>query len=158
MDRPLRTIQQQDIDSLDSEARRFRRQLVAALEEDPIEDGVSHPAERLIEQAFCDDADRARGWLSDALSAISPVRPGTAASLLRCIGRIDYAQTGAWGLGVAADALRHGDPEVRDAAIRALESWGGNDCLVMLRGHHDPEAWLRSYVEQVTLDLSAATP
>jgi hypothetical protein len=52
------------------------------------------------------------------------------------------------------DALRHKDAEVREAAIRALEKWGGDEALRILRQHRDAEEWLNDYVRQGTLDLS----
>ena len=82
------------------------------------------------------------------------MRPSLSASLLRCIGRLDYTYVKGWGLEVVDDALRHEDPEVREAGIRALESWGGYDSLAMLRRHSDSELWLDTYVQQVILDLS----
>ncbi len=43
---------------------------------------------------------------------------------------------------------------MRDAAVQAAESWGG-DLADILRTHHEPEPWLREYIRDVISDLGA---
>lgn len=135
----------------------FRSRLIATLLDEPIEDGVTHPAEGLIEEALCADSSDCQNGLSQVLVENYPTRPTLCASILRCIGRIDYVRVREWGLGVVDDALQNRDTEVREAAIRALEAWGGPEALDMLRSHKDAEAWLDEYVQQVIVDLSETT-
>ncbi len=140
-----------------ADAEAFRRRLIASLQEEPIEDGIAHAAERLIRVAFIGDPGRARGLLTQTLSTLLPDRPAISASLLRCVGRLEFSTVDGWGLDLASDALDHPEAEVREAAVRCLESWGGPDALALLHGHHESEGWLHSYIQQVILDLSGAT-
>jgi len=131
----------------------FRRTLVAQLHDEPIEDGVAHPAERLIDDSFRNDSAVCLQTLARTLKDNFLERPSVSASLLRCIGRMSFERVGHWGLKTVTEALYHDDVEVRDAAIRALEKWGGNESVRILRRHRDPEDWLNDYVKQVILDL-----
>ena len=135
----------------------FRNKLVAMLLDEPIEDGVTHPAEGLIDEALRADSSDCQNWLSQVLVEHYPTRLSLCASIVRCIGRLDYDRVRGWGMRVADDALRNRDAEVREAAIRALEAWGGPAAIDMLRRHKDAEVWLNEYVQQVIVDLSGTT-
>ncbi len=136
---------------------RFQSKLIAALLDEPVEDGVTHPAEHVIDEALRTNSSECRDWLSRALVEHYQTRPSIGASIVRCIGRLEFDRVGNWGMRVADDALRHKDVEVREAAVRALEAWGGCDALSMLRSHRDSVAWLKEYVSQVIVDLSGTT-
>ena len=136
---------------------RFRNRLIAALLDEPIEDGVTHPAEHVIDEALRKNSSECRDWLSETMVEHYQTRPSIGASIVRCIGRLESDRVGNWGMHVADDALRHKDVEVREAAVRALEAWGGCEALSMLRSHRDSVAWLNEYVNQVIADLSRAT-
>lgn len=133
---------------------RFRTKLIATLLDEPIEDGVTHSAEGLIDEALRADPSDCQNWLSQVLVEQYPTRPSLCASIVRCIGRLDHNRVRGWGMRVIDDALQNRDAEVRDAAICALEAWGGPAALDMLRRHQDAEAWLSEYVQQVIVDLS----
>lgn len=138
--------------------KRFRGELIAAFLTEPIEDGVTHPAERVIDEALCADSAECQDWLSQVLVETYKTRPSISASIVRCIGRQEYDRVGNWGMRVVDDALQNSDAEVRDAAICALEAWGGSVAIQMLRRHEDTEDWLNAYVQQVIVDLSGTTP
>ncbi len=141
---------------VDRQYIRFRGKLIATLLDEPIEDGVTHPAEGLIDEALRTNPSDYRDWLSQALVEHFPTRPSISASIVRCIGRLESDQVGPWGMHVADDALRHKDVEVREAGVRSLEAWGGREALEILHRHRDSEAWLDEYVKQVIVDLSGA--
>ena len=132
----------------------FRSKLIATLLDESIEDGVTHPAEGLIDEALRADSSDCQNRLSQVLVEYYPNRPALCASIIRCIRRLDYVRVRGWGLRVVDDAMQNRDTEVREAAIRALEAWGGPEALDMLRRHKDAEAWLDEYVQQVIVDLS----
>ena len=138
--------------------KRFRNELIATLRDEPIEDGVAHPAELVIAKVLCKNPSACKNWLSRALDEHQVTYASLGASIVRCIGRLEYDQVGAWGMGVADDALRHGSVEVREAAVRALEAWGGRKALEILRNHHDKRPWLDDYVQHVIADLSRTSP
>ncbi len=142
---------------IDQQYIRFRSKLIAALLDEPIEDGVTHPAEGLIDEALRVDPSDCQNWLSQVLVEHYPTRPSLCASIVRCIGRLNYDRIRGWGMRVIDDALQNRDAEVREATIRALEAWGGPAALKMLRRHEDPVAWLNEYVQQVIVDLSGTT-
>lgn len=135
----------------------FRSKLIAALLDEPIEDGVTHPAEHVIDEALRTNSSECRDWLSETMVEHYQTRPSIGASIVRCIGRLEYDQVGLWGMRVIDDALQNRDAEVRDAAICALEAWGGPAALNMLRRHQDAEPWLNEYVKQVIVDLSGTS-
>ncbi len=136
----------------------FRRMLLAALSDEPIEDGITHPAENLIQDAHRRNASRCMQTLTFILNEMYRNRPSLSASLLRCIGRMRAERLGPWGIITVKQALFHEDVEVRDAAIRALEKWGTGECLQVLWQYRDSEDWLNDYVRQViygmTIELS----
>lgn len=146
-----------DLPLVDHPYVRFRSKLIATLLDEAIEDGVTHPAEQVIDEALRANSSQCRDWLSQALVEYYPTRPSLCASILRCIGRIEYDRVRGWGMHVIDDALQKKDTEVREAAIRGLEAWGGSAAVDMLRRHVDAEAWLNEYVQQVIVDLSEAT-
>jgi hypothetical protein len=65
----------------------FRNILVALLLDEPIEDGVTHPAEAVINETLRANSSRCLDWLSRVLVEVYPFRPRLSASVLRCIGR-----------------------------------------------------------------------
>ena len=130
---------------------RLETKLRVALENDPIEDGIDHPAELVIDEALqSKDEQRVLEWLK-ALS-VNSRRPGFAASVLRCMGRLRLG-TSAWRVEVVRSALAADDVEMRDAAVQAAESWGGREMRNVLRGHSEVVPWLRSYIEYIVRDL-----
>ncbi|MCH8149397.1 MAG: HEAT repeat domain-containing protein [Planctomycetes bacterium] len=135
----------------------FRSKLIATLLDESIEDGVTHPAEGLIDEALRADSSDCQNGLSRVLVENYSTRPSLCASIIRCIGRLDDVRVRGWGMRVVDDALQNRDAEVREAAIRALEAWGGSEALDMLRRHKDTEVWLDEYVQQVIVDLSGTT-
>ena len=134
---------------------RFRGEFLATLIDEPIEDGITHPSEHVLEKALRIDPSECRKELSRILVEYQ-TRPSMTASIVRCIGRMEYDQVGQWGIRVAEDALGHKDIEVRDAAVRTLENWGGREAIGILRSHKDSVDWMNDYVSQVIIDLSEA--
>jgi len=134
---------------------REKEQLVSrlkfAFEAEPLEDGFSHHAERII-----DDALRSlKGWqVLTWLRGLSldASDPGFAAAVLRCLARRRLG-TPAWHAGIVQSALAADDVEMRDAAVQAAESWGGQEVLEVLGNHIEVIPWLRNYLEDVVEDL-----
>lgn len=128
-------------------------ELRASFEELPVEDGVGHPAERIIAKALAQAGDRqATRWLKDFCVDVS--QPTFAASVLRCLARLGYVGSEPWRVGLVRDGLTKDSVEIRDAAIQAAESWGDFELLEVLRAHSETEPWLRQYLSDVIDDLS----
>ena len=60
--------------------------------------------------------------------------PSFASSILRCLGRQTDIGSASW-----RDALAMDDIEIRDAAVHAVESWGGAVIVDNLISHNKPE-------------------
>ena len=128
--------------------------LSAAFEAQPVEDGVGHPAEQILERALNTGEQAA---VLDVVSAlcVDTARPGFSAATLRCLGRLTNPGSSAWRAALVRGALAHSDVEVREAAVQAVESWDGTDLIDLLQVHREGEPWLAEYVREVTQDLRA---
>ena len=131
----------------------FREVILDSLASEPIEDGVLHPAESFLERAWDECADSTRSWIDGVISGSSSARASRAA-LLRLVARTCPASAIRWGRTLAIRALADADSDVREAAVRSLESWGGSESRTALQSHHDPLAWLARYTAQALAYLS----
>ena len=140
---------------LEQENERFNRNLLDSFELEPVEEGYPHPAERIIEVALKNYNLTAIDWIK-SIYLRNVERPTVAAGILRCIGRLSSELTSTWGMVMAVCGLLRPDIEIREAAVRALEMWGGFESLASLKGyvHMEKTSWLKEYIEQVIVDLS----
>ena len=131
---------------------KLERELDTAFEEMPFEDGVSHPAEVVLEDAFRSVGNsNPSKWF---LQMIQDKRePYLTSSILRCLGRLQIGNS-EWRTKIVKEALANNDVEVRDAAVQAAESWGNSDVLEVLKKHTENIPWLRSYINGVIKDLT----
>lgn len=138
-------------DSRNESVERFADRLRGAFESEPFEDGMDHPADEVLESGLRSQ-ERAPNldWLASLYDGVES--PTFIASVLRCLGRHDPGTTG-WKVGVVRRALAHDHLEVRDAALRAAESWAGVAMVRVLREHREPVAWLAGSIDQVVSDL-----
>jgi hypothetical protein len=133
-----------------------REWLVAKLntsfEADPLEDGLGHPAEKIIGEALHSvRSELVLGWLEKLV--LDSVRPSFAASVLRCLGRQTSPGTVRWRSKLVRAALALDDVELRDAAVQAAEMWGDREMVDILKSHREPGSWLRQYIREVINDL-----
>lgn len=141
--------------SLPFTEKEAEKKLFALFESEPFEDGYSHPAEQLIED-LCRKYKMKTGILLQGIYLKNLKRPAFAASLLRCLGRLKHERVAPWGMVLVIAGLAHAEAEVREAAVRVLETWGGGEALGVLRIYSEMETipWLKRYIEQVIKDLS----
>ena len=133
------------------ETRQLEARLRTAFEDTPLEDGINHPAELIIDEVLRSvDRQHVLEWLRTL--SVDAGRSNLAASVLRCLGR-RRPGTPAWRAGIVQAALAAGDVEMRDAAVQAAESWGGHKVRDILRNHVEETSWLRMYIEDVVEDL-----
>jgi excisionase family DNA binding protein len=133
---------------------RLDTMLSAAFAAEPVEDGVAHQAERILERAL-DTGDQSTALGIVATLCVDTARPGFSAATLRCLGRLPLPGSSAWRSAVVRGALAHSDVELRDAAVQAAESWGDPNVLDVLLAHREAERWLAEYISEVTEDLQA---
>ena len=131
---------------------RLERSLYAAFDSEPLEDGMDHPADEIIESALSSgDEESLLAWLRECLLDIG--RPVFAASLRRCLGRQTDPGTTVWRAGIVRAALAADNVQIRDAAVQAAEQWADPDLIYILADHSDEEQWLANYADMVVNDL-----
>ena len=81
----------------------FERQLWTAFNAEPLEDGITHPAERIIEE-FVRREEDAEEWLAEL--AVDDTSPAFAASVLRCLSRVAGIGSTNWRASLVRDACR----------------------------------------------------
>ncbi len=145
------TINQQAIVE-DRERNQLLVRLQATFEAEQLEDGMDHPAERIIGEVLESTEDQ---YIFDLFSAFSldEAHPSFAASVLRCLGRQVHPRTVVWRTDLVRNALRMNNIEIRDAAVQAAELWGDDEMRNILEQHFEPELWLRDYISDVLAEL-----
>ena len=105
---------------VDRDEERLAFRLRASFEDNPIEDGMEHPAEKIISEAVLSTNDKP---ILDWLRAICTDRsqPSFAASVLRCLGRHFGVGNVLWRVKLVSDGLTIDNVEIRDAAVQAAE-------------------------------------
>ena len=136
---------------------RFTRTLLNLLEQEPVEVGCRHPAEKVLAKTLATYGSTATSWIQAIYLRKLKRQPAISAGILRCIGRMNKELTTPWGLVMAISGLSLPDIGVREAAVRALEMWGDTDSLETLKVYVaiEKELWLKEYIEDVIADLES---
>ena len=142
-------------DDFEATRPRFSASLKALLEEEPLEDGMTHKAEGLIRDGLTQFGAPFSHWLEDLVRDAQTSE--MAVGVLRCLGRLPLAMLRGWGHALVLSCLGSPSIEVRDACVRALECWGGNDAVEALRSHRETVPWLADYVRRIIRDLERRT-
>ena len=131
---------------------RLESALYASFEAEPLEDGLSHLTEKIIDQVLqSGDGPSVLRWLREF--CLDATQPSFAASVLRCLGRQLDPGTDVWRAGLVRDGLAMSHIEIRDAAVQAAESWGDSGLVDVLESHTEPVTWLQDYILDVIEDL-----
>ena len=131
---------------------RLAARLQAAFDADPLEDGMNHPAEEIIERELRkSENDQALEWFKDI--SLDSTQPAFAASVLRCMGRLDRLGTAVCRIEVVQAALVSDEVEMRDAAVQTAESWGDSEMSAVLERHSESIPWLQDYIRDVVEGL-----
>ncbi len=147
--RPARKTEQRD--AANEKRLLMRRSLLAAFESDPVEDGINHSAEKIIEKAVKTMAvEPVLEWLRDF--SLDAENPGFSASVLRCLGRQSALGSLSWRMSLIRDGQAFDSVEIRDAAVQTAESWGEPEMVSILAGHSEKKPWLREYIRDVIVD------
>lgn len=131
----------------------LKNELHAAFEVEPLEDGMSHPAELVIEKAL---------QSTDSTSVLDQIKnlcldvdyPVFSASVLRCLGRQTLPGNSEWRANLVSEALSLDNVEIRDAAVQSTELWDDENLANILRSHDEPKLWLRKYIEEILENLA----
>ena len=133
------------------EADSMRALILSLLESIPVEDGITHAAEEVLERTL-KRTTRAAETIWRILEDVYD-RPSIASGLLQCIGRLDYKYFSECAIEHLRSALGHKSVEVREAAIGAIELWEATELQCLLADYHDPVQWVAEYAVQVARDL-----
>jgi hypothetical protein len=133
----------------------LHRELCLALDAAPVEDGMRHPGEEILQEAIRSYPQEMGTWLSSLI--FHEMTASTGASILRLVGRHQELPS-SLREELVTRALAGVDVELRDAAVQAVDQWGDTKLLRMLRQHREPAIWIREYLERVIADLEAAEP
>ena len=139
--------------ALDKQRMQLQDALLVAFEIDPLEDGMDHPAERILTDALhSGEEDRVLAWIREF--ALDAAQPNFAASVLRCLGH-HRVGTSAWRTRLVRNALALDEVEIRDAAVQAAALWEDREMRCALAAHDEPISWLGAYIQDVIEDLGA---
>lgn len=133
--------------------KRFVNMLYWSFDEEPLEDGYSHPAEDIIADWLLSSKEiPVLDWLMDV--CLNTSSPSLAASVMRCLGRQVDPGTALWRTMLIREGLASDNLEIRDATVQAAELWGGTGIKEILRLHTEPVPWLREYISDILDDLA----
>ena len=133
-------------------SQRFRDKLRAALDSEPLEDGMDHPAESVIVTALdSEDPDTVLCWIQSI--CLDSSNPAFAAAVFVCVARQPGIGTARWREELVCGGLAVDDVEVRDAAMQAAEYWADPGFLHVLSAHSEPVGWLDEFRRGVVDDL-----
>ena len=139
--------------ALDKQRMQLQDALLVAFEIAPLEDGMDHPAERILAGALHSGEERrVLAWVREF--ALDAAHPNFAASVLRCLGHRTVG-TCAWRTRLVRNALALDEVEIRDAAVQAAALWGDREIRCVLAAHDEPISWLGAYLQDVIEDLGA---
>ncbi len=114
-----------------------------------MEDGFSHPLEKILQDALIRHRE-AVDWI---LTAVSEADTSLSSALLRCLGRLASPGSETWRSELIAAGLRSPEVEVRDAAVQAVENRDEDSLKNLLRQHEEKVPWLDEYIRQVAGNL-----
>ena len=133
--------------------RQLSDRLHAAFVAEPLEDGMTHPAEHIIAETLgSEDQDDVLEWLGTL--CLGSTGPTFAASVFLCVARQSEIGTSNWRAKLVRNGLEVNDVEIRDAAAQAAELWGDPAVRDVLTAHSEAVPWLRDYIRSVVDDLA----
>jgi hypothetical protein len=124
------------------------RTLLTCIVENTIEDGVSHPGEKVLA-----DFLREHGT-SSLLTLATRTDDCRMATLMRLLGRNEGLDSRTH-VSLLAHGLNSLSVELRDAAAQAAELWEDPATLRPLRSHLEPTPWLDDYIRLIAESISS---
>ena len=143
------------IGDLDTERSRLKSLLWLSFKAEPLEDGMDHPADKIIADALQSPVPAVLDWLRSF--SLDSDQVWFASSVLRCLGRQESPGSGDWRARLVMDALASDELEIRAAAVDAagawLDPWMGPDVdhqiLRVLEKHVEQDQWLAQYIQDL---------
>ena len=117
----------------------------------PLADGEEHPADDII-ASFLGSAV-SKTYPSELESIILQSEDADlVAATLQCTARFEPPWSDERKTDLVRSALQSDDVCIRDAAVRAAESWLCPEIVTELERHQDSEPWLQEYISEVIAD------
>jgi hypothetical protein len=133
----------------------FYFQVLSELELEPVEDGIPHPVERIMQDILTKSSQVGRDWVKGSFQQlVEEKKDSAAAGLLQCIGRIKCKALGGIISDLVVQGLAHSNAEVREAAISVVEQLEDKAFVSILSKHEDSVSWLGRYAKQVLSEIS----
>lgn len=133
--------------------QRLLEELLAASREEPLEDGMAHPVEAILDDVLRLAPECGMPAKLHQL-ATSDADPTVASAVLSCLARRDRPGATAWRVRMVRDALRCESVAIRDAAVQACEMWADRELIAVLTAHQEAAAWLQDYIRSVVEGLA----
>ena len=130
--------------------------LLGAFRSSPLADGEEHPADGIIAAFLASDASGPYPCELEAIILQSQDADLVAATL-QCVARFEPPWADWRKTDLVRNALQAEDVCVRDAAVRAAESWLCPDLVKELERHQDSVPWLQEYIDEVIADAGLIT-
>lgn len=125
--------------------------LAAAFERQPLIDGESHPADDIIAGFL--ESDRSIAYPSALENIILHHQDSDlVASTLQCAARFEPRWPDSRKAALVQSGLQADDIVIKDAAVKAAESWISPEVIQVLENHHTQMPWLQEYIDEVIAD------
>ena len=118
-----------------------------------LEYGFTSPLDEFLEERLREDELGTKTWLS-ALFMQQYSDPEVLTAILRTIAHLRYEQIAPQGMAMVLLAVEHKDDEVRECAFRVCESWGGEECLRVIRRAAE-KGWVAEWLDEVIKGMEA---
>lgn len=138
-------------ESLNKEPQ-FAQEVWSLINREPVENGFTHPAEKILMEALVHQKKDVIRWIESILEHKNPY---VVADIITCLGRVTEENHPDWAIEIISEALEHSNVAVRDAAAQALESWETSQVLGLLTNHKEKVPWLREYIGQIVTQLGS---
>ena len=113
----------------------------------PFEDGITHPAEKLIQKMFKEDNFHTIEYLIQLWKKFNNNKKS---DLLKIISRTSCKII---LYNFVQDALKSDNIILRDSAIHALENFRNKNSLKILINHHEKVKWLQDYKNKIITEI-----
>ncbi len=133
--------------------QRLISELLTASREEPLEDGMAHPAEAILDDILRLPTECGMPAKLHEL-ATSDADSTVASAVLCCLARRDRPGATSWRVRMVRDALRCESVAIRDAAVQACEMWADRELIAVLTAHHESTIWLQDYIRSVVEGLA----
>lgn len=133
---------------------KFKSSIITLLYDEPIEDGISHPAEDAIKNILKKDQTSDLDSIRNIFLEYIDINKSLAADILKVLGRIELPGSSEWRYSLIKIGLKSESLEVRDAAMRVIENWEESTLIELLKKHVENIDWLKEYQKGIIADLS----